>query len=219
MKNESVTCEWFKNFIQTKTVDILDVTFFTDEAWFHLSGYVNTKNTRLWSSENPCAVHEKPFHDQKRGLWVAISRRRIVGPLFFQETVNSKPYCSMLHDLIGLLEEDEITYPWFQRDDATAQTANNSMKLLNEIFGECVFSRNVWPSSSPDLTPPDFYLWGAAKSAMYHDRPRTLNELKTAITAYIRIISQADLQKVFANKINRVQTCRDARGHHFQHLL
>jgi hypothetical protein len=30
-------CEWFTNFIQTKTIDILDVTFFTDEAWFHLS--------------------------------------------------------------------------------------------------------------------------------------------------------------------------------------
>jgi hypothetical protein len=38
-------CKWFTNFIQMKTVDILDVTFFTDEAWFHLSGYVNTQNT------------------------------------------------------------------------------------------------------------------------------------------------------------------------------
>jgi len=34
--------------------------------------------------------------------------------------------------------------------------------------------------------PPDFYLWGAAKSAVYRDCPRMLNELKTAITAYIR---------------------------------
>ena len=52
--------------------------------------------------------------------------------------------------------------------------------------------------------------------AVDRDRPRTLNELKTAITAYIRNISQADLQKVFANKITRVQACIDARGHHFQ---
>jgi hypothetical protein len=29
----------------------------------------------------------------------------------------------------------------------------------------------------------------------------------------------ADLQKVFANKIKRVQACTDARGHHFQHIL
>jgi hypothetical protein len=32
-------CEWVINFSQTKTVDILDVTFFTDEVLFHLSGY------------------------------------------------------------------------------------------------------------------------------------------------------------------------------------
>jgi len=46
-----------------------------------------------------------------------------------------------------------------------------------------------------------------------------VNELKTAITAYIINISQEDLQKVFADKIKRVQSCIDARGHHFQHLL
>jgi len=54
---------------------------------------------------------------------------------------------------------------------------------------------------------------------VYRDRPRTLNELKTAITAYVRNISRADMQKVFANKIKQVQACIDARGHHFQHLL
>jgi hypothetical protein len=62
-------------------------------------------------------------------------------------------------------------------------------------------------------------LWGAAKSEVYHDRPPTLNELKTAITAFISNILQADLQKVFVNKIKRVLACIDARGHHFQHLL
>jgi hemoglobin-like flavoprotein len=45
------------------------------------------------------------------------------------------------------------------------------------------------------------------------------NELKTAITAYIRNISQADLQQVFANKIKQVQACVDVHGHHYQHLL
>jgi hypothetical protein len=29
----------------------------------------------------------------------------------------------------------------------------------------------------------------------------------------------ADLHKVFANKLKRVQACTDARGHHFQQLL
>jgi hypothetical protein len=72
------------------------------------------------------------------------------------------------------------------------------------------------------------YLWGAAKSAVYRDRPHTLNLLKTAVSAYMRNISQADLQNVFVNEIKRVQlfadkikrfqACIDALGHHFQHL-
>jgi hypothetical protein len=61
----------------------------------------------------------------------------------------------MLYDFIGLLEEDDITYSWSQQDGATAHTANNSMKLLNEIFGECVISTNLWRPRSQDLTPPE----------------------------------------------------------------
>jgi hypothetical protein len=57
----------------------------------------------------------------------------------------------------------------------------------------------------------DFYLWGAEKSAVYRDRPHTLNELKTSVTVFIRNISQADLQKALGNKIKRVQACIDAR--------
>jgi hypothetical protein len=62
-------------------------------------------------------------------------------------------------------------------------------------------------------------LWGTEISTAYRDRPRTLHELKTAISAFIRNISQADLQKLFANKIKRVHACIDAREHHFQQLL
>ena len=58
----------------------------------------------------------------------------------------------------------------------------------------------------------------AAHKAVYRDRLRTFNELKTAVTVNIRNVSQVDLQKVFVNKIKRVEACMDARGHHFQHL-
>jgi hypothetical protein len=67
------------------------------------------------------------------------------------------------------------------------------MKFLYEIFGEHVISTNLQPPCSPELTPPDFYLWRSEKYAVYHDRPCTLIDLKTAITAYVRNISQADL--------------------------
>jgi len=36
-------CQWFKNRIRGN-IGILDQVIFTDEAWFHLSGYVNSQN-------------------------------------------------------------------------------------------------------------------------------------------------------------------------------
>jgi hypothetical protein len=54
-------CRWFTHFIQGGT-DILDKVFYSDEAWFHLSGYVNRQNSRIWGGENPYTFHERPLH-------------------------------------------------------------------------------------------------------------------------------------------------------------
>ena len=72
--------------------NILNDTFFTDEAWFHLSGYTNTQNSRTWATENPHETFEKPLHDQKIGVLCAVSTSCIIGPIFFDSTVNSDPY-------------------------------------------------------------------------------------------------------------------------------
>ena len=137
-------CRWFNRFIEENTADVLDVTFFTDEAWFHLSGYINSQNSRLWSSDNPHSLHETPLHDKKVGVWVAISRRRMVGPTFFMNTINSERYCSdILHAFIGQMTSDEINYSWFQQDGATAHTSGRSMHLLKEFFGDHIISKDV----------------------------------------------------------------------------
>jgi hypothetical protein len=47
-----VYCHWFQTLIADNS-GILDYAWFSDEVWFHSSGYVNSQNTRLWASENP----------------------------------------------------------------------------------------------------------------------------------------------------------------------
>ncbi|RZC32536.1 hypothetical protein BDFB_015173, partial [Asbolus verrucosus] len=56
-----------------------------DEAWFHLSGFINSQNYRTWSAHNPHNTIEAPLHPLKIGVWVAMSRSRIIGPIFFHE--------------------------------------------------------------------------------------------------------------------------------------
>jgi hypothetical protein len=37
----------------------------TDEAHFHLNGYVNKQNFRYWAPENPRLLHQAPLHNEK----------------------------------------------------------------------------------------------------------------------------------------------------------
>jgi hypothetical protein len=50
----------------------------------------------------------------------------------------------MLYDFIGLLQEEEITYYWFQQDGATAHIPNNSMKLLNKGSRPGLVKWDLW---------------------------------------------------------------------------
>jgi len=85
-------CLWMKDFL-TQNPGILDVTFFTDEAWFHLSGYVNSQNTHIWAAAIPHTVHEETFHSQKFGVWCGVSRRQIIGPIFLNKQLPQKSTC------------------------------------------------------------------------------------------------------------------------------
>ena len=105
----------------------------------------------------------------------------LASPILFINTINSERYCSdILHAFIGQMISDDINYSWFQQNGATAHTSGRSMHLSREFFGDRIISKDVWPVCSPDLNPPDFYLWGAAKSAVYRDRPRTLDDIQAA---------------------------------------
>jgi hypothetical protein len=85
-------CRWFKNLIHGN-ISVLDQVFFTDEAWFHRSGYVNSQNYRTWRTENPHNYNETVLRPKKKkDVWCAISRSRMIGPLFFETTINAEAY-------------------------------------------------------------------------------------------------------------------------------
>ncbi|KAJ4431225.1 hypothetical protein ANN_19822 [Periplaneta americana] len=51
-----------------------------------------------------------------------------------------------------------------------------------------------FPPRSPDLTPPDFYLWGALKDKVYATKPQTLEELRVQIEHVFNDIPLEKLQ-------------------------
>jgi hypothetical protein len=103
-------CDWFLQAVHDSVLDP-KLTFFTDEVWFHLSRYINAQNNKYWSSINPRQSFEVLLYDQKIGVWCAITSSRIVGPIFFENTINSERYVSdILRPFIGSITEEEKTY-------------------------------------------------------------------------------------------------------------
>ncbi len=55
---------WLYNFIHNRR-NIHNYIFFSDDVWFHLSGFINPQNYRVWSSTNPCVYQKVSFHPLK----------------------------------------------------------------------------------------------------------------------------------------------------------
>ncbi|CAK1581307.1 unnamed protein product [Parnassius mnemosyne] len=149
----------------------------SDEAHFHLSGYVNCQSYRFWGTENPRVIHEKPLHPLKVARHGALfTLEKSSGHFFFEDaadltvTVNGDRYRAMIHEfLLHQLDELGLEGMWFQQDGATAHTARAKTYILGQAFPGRLISRFGdlhWPPRSPDLTVPDFFLWGFLKALM-----------------------------------------------------
>jgi hypothetical protein len=64
-----------------------------------------------------------------------------------------------------------------------------------------------WPPRSPNLTAPDFFLWGYLNSKVYSNRPTDLNTLKENIWEEIAKLYEGTFQAVMRSFLTRVHLC------------
>jgi len=148
-----------------------------------------------------------------------MSRRRIIGPNFFDATITTAAYMEIINTFVNQLDDEELSTGYFQQDGATSPTSHVSMAEIQSFFGDPVISKGLWPTRSPDLTPPDYFLWGYLKGRVYRNKPRTTDTLKANTTEEIQAVTADVLARTFQNMMRRVQPCPDANGGHFQHML
>ena len=230
MAKRAVMCLWFENKIE-EDPDFLDDVWFSDEAHFLLCGQVNSKNNVFWGTQAPDEVLQRPLHSVKCTAWVAISKHGIIGPFWFENaneegvTVTKEHYIVVLNKFwtaLGSRRGVNRDVQWFQQDGATPHTANITMEMLDHRFPDRVISRrreSKWSPHSPDLNPPDFYLWGFLKDHVYENHPQSVAELKVAITQKIPAIRKEECIRVIDNFARRLQVCLQCNSGHLGHVL
>jgi hypothetical protein len=95
------------------------------------------------------------LHPVKIGIWLAVSRRRIIGSIFFHDTINRQRYREqLLAPFLDQVHPHEFENDYFQQDGATAHTSGENLGFVEEFFPGRVVSMRTWPARSPDLTHP-----------------------------------------------------------------
>ena len=91
-----------------------------------------------------------------------------------------------------------------------------SIAVLCRLFLQRViscFGDVPWPLHSPDLTAPDFFLWGYLKNKVYSTHPTGLQALKEIIWEEIAKLSEETLQAVMHSFLTHVHLCIEGGGH------
>jgi len=163
-------CEWFLRGIQ-EDQEWTSRIWFSDEAHFALNSAVNRRSNVYWGQNKPTEVSQRPLHSPKVTVWCAMSSNMVIGPFFFEDgqgntvTVNQENYRSVLAKFVASLRRRQVNLnnAWFQQDGATPHATIETLRRLQQVFGDRVISRrtnNPWSPHSPDLNPLDFFHWG-----------------------------------------------------------
>lgn len=174
----------------------------------------------MWSTDNTNFIRETPLHCPKIGIWVALSRRRLIGPIFFEGTITAERYQNnILQPFIDQQDDEELQHGYFQQDNARPHVARTTMEFLRQFYDERLISQDRYPPRSCDLTVLDYFLFPLLKNTIFKTPVHTLEDLQQRIVEECNKITPNLLQKVFDNMKRRVALCIEEEGRHFQHLL
>lgn len=200
---------------------------FTDEATFRNDSIVIRHNMHYYDNVNPHWTRERRSqHRWSLNVWCGIVSGYIIGPIFIRHRLTGNVYLHLLENEIQQqlndLPENLRRNLWWQHDGAPPHFAANVREFLNDSYGNRWIGRGgptAWPPRSPDLTPPDFFLWGYIKSKVYIEEPTTAQDMEERIRTCIRLIPADMVLRSVRSLERRFAVCMEREGRPFEHFL
>ena len=193
------------------------IIFFSDEKNFTQDQKVNRKNNRWLCrdiSEVPVVMHTK-FPQTVMVLGVVSSEGDVMPPYFFPKglKVNSEEYVKVL---------ETVVKPWmdsvagerhyvFQQDGAPAHSAKMTQDWLRARLPE-FFEKEVWPPSSPDCNPLDYFFWSECERETNAAPHTSVASLKAKITAVMAKMDRDTVAKACHRFRTRLEAVVAANG-------
>lgn len=225
-ERRSEFCNWLLN--RDDSPNFVKNIIWTDESTFSNCGMFNRNNEHLWSEINPRHFREvRPQVRFQLNVWAGIYNDQILGPHFFNGTLNGELYRQFLtfqfEEYMDTLPLANYNRCWFQHDGAPAHNARAVCDYLDQRFPLRWIGNSGpvrWPARSPDLTVLDTFLWGTLKNRVYGQQEyNTVEDLRQSIVAQFRSIRRRHITRAVSNLNRRARLCLQQEGRHFEHLL
>lgn len=208
--------------------NFLNSIFWTDESSFSTAGIHNRKNYHIYAFENPHASREIRIQGrQTANLWCGVYKEKVYGPIFIEGALNGASYLEMLNETVENFIDENVpilqraNIIW-QQDGAPPHNTLLVREFLNNKYRVWIGASGpiAWPPRSPDLSPLDFYLWGAITDFVNERDCENLQELKNYIQDKIIEINQDPLvfERVRQNFLRRCRLCLQKNGGRFENV-
>ncbi len=194
----------------------------TDESWFHVYEPKSSVMNRHWlakGAERPQIVRRErsvkqvlfiPFFDH-RGLihWEFIDNGTVTKEIFL-------PMLKRVHESIRLRRGTRV---WFNRQQLMLHMDNapaHRSDLVQEGLRQLQWPTLKHPPYSPDLSPPDFFLFPYLKRQLRGINFGTTAALKDAIETLIGLIPSDLWRSCFEDWFHRCTRCILFKGGYFE---
>ena len=197
------------------------VKIFSDKKIFTVDQVYNRRNDRFIakSIEEVKGIYRTKHPAQIMVLGVVASDGRKMPPYFFPpgEKVGADEYYRVLrYTVLPWLKANYPSgnYVWTQ-DGAPPHTAKKNQNFCRTNFAD-FWPADMWPSSSPDLNPLDFAIWGVLEKATNATPHPNLESLKTSIKREWDKMSSDFVSRSCRSFRTRVEAVIDADGGHIE---
>ncbi len=197
------------------------VKIFSDKKFFTMDQYHNCRNNR-WITIDPSdvpSINTMKHPAQVMVLGIITSDGCHMDSIFFgpHEMCNTAKYYSIMR--YKVLPWLKTNYPdrnyVFQQDRAPAHTSDRIQKFCQKNLSN-FWPKNIWPPSSPDLNPLDYFWWGMIKQKVNESPHPNLESLKAKIVSEWAAYPARDIIKACTSFRKRIEAVIAADGLHIE---